>query len=270
MKFIHLTDTHITKAGEPLFGIESINPLRKAIADINANHADAAFCVITGDLTHWGDEEAFERLKMALDDLRIPFHLMIGNHDLREPAKACFPEQLQADANGFLQQVIDTPKGKFILTDTVRQGENIGDYCEKRQAWLVDQLDKYSNENIYLCTHHAPFKTGLKAMDVIGINEKDAAAMADIVRDRNNIKHLFFGHYHRPISGQWLGIPFSCLRSLMLQVTLDLETPNEVIGKHEQVQYGVVLIGEEQTVVHYHDFADTGEVFSMGSNTPAK
>lgn len=264
MKFIHLTDTHVTKADVDLFDIESVNPLRRAIADINAHHADAAFCVITGDLTHWGDDAAFEQLKFALDDLHIPFHLMIGNHDLRGPAQKHFPDHLQTDENGFLQQVVGTPKGKFILTDTVSQGENIGAYCEKRQAWLTKQLDHFANDDIYLCTHHAPFKTGLKAMDTIGINGKDAAAMASIVRDRNNIKHLFFGHYHRPMSGQWLGIPFSCLRSMMLQVTLDLTSPDEVIGKHEQPQYGVVLIGDEHTVVHYHDFADTGEIHSMG------
>lgn len=51
---------------------------------------------------------------------------------------------------------------------------------------------------------------------------------------------------------------------MMLQVTLDLLSPDEVIGKHEQPQYGVVLIDDGQTVVHYHDFADTGEIHSMG------
>lgn len=264
MKIIHLTDTHITKAGVALYGVESINPLRQAIADINQHHSDADFCLITGDLTHYGDDEAFEHLKTGLADLQIPLHLMIGNHDHRERAKVHFPEHFKTDENGFLQQVIDTPKGKFILTDTVRQGEHIGEYCTKRQAWLAQQLDAYADDTVYICTHHAPFKTGLKALDTIGINQSDAAAMANIVRGRNNIKHWFMGHYHRPMSGQWLGIPFSCLRSLMLQASLDFTTTDKMLGKHEQPQYCVVLLEDDKTVVHYHDFADTSEVHDTG------
>lgn len=104
----------------------------------------------------------------------------------------------------------------------------------------------------------------LKALDSIGINQSDAAVVANMVRGRNNIKHWFMGHYHRPMSGQWLGIPFSCLRSLMLQASLDFTTTDKMLGKHEQPQYCVVLLEDDKTVVHYHDFADTSEVHDTG------
>lgn len=264
MKLIHLTDTHITDKGVAIFGREAIDTLKLAIADINKHHSDADCCIITGDLTHWGDEPSFLRLKSVLETLNLPCHLVIGNHDHRELAASIFPEHFPRDDNGFLQQVIDLPEGKLFLLDSVKHGTHEGEFCPQRQTWLAEQLAQYPDDNIYLAIHHAPFKTGLKAMDTIGINAEDAAAMASILATHNHVKHLFFGHYHRPISGQWQGIPFSCLRSMMLQVTLDLISPDEVIGKHEQPQYGVVLIDDGQTVVHYHDFADTGEIHSMG------
>lgn len=263
MKLIHITDLHITKAGEKLFGREAIDTLRACIADINKHHSDAELCIITGDLTHNGDTESFSRLKAELDKLTVPHHKILGNHDTRELAHEYFPD-MEKDANGYLQKVVMTSRGAFILMDTLEEGTHEGVYGADRQAWLAQQLDAYKHHPVYLFMHHAPFTTGLKAMDTIGVRDEHAKALRLIVNQYDNIKHLFFGHYHRPMSGHWQGIPFSCLRSMMLQVSLDLVNVDFLHGKHEQAQYGVVLLDADQTVVHYHDFADEGDVHDFG------
>ena len=52
MKFIHLTDTNLTLPGNTLYDLNPLTRLQAAVESINSEHADADFCVITGDLTH--------------------------------------------------------------------------------------------------------------------------------------------------------------------------------------------------------------------------
>ena len=68
MKIIHFTDTHFIPEGETLYGRDPAVALERCIEDINQHHADASRCVSTGDLTHWGETEAFDHLKRHLGD----------------------------------------------------------------------------------------------------------------------------------------------------------------------------------------------------------
>ena len=69
--------------------------------------------------------------------------------------------------------------------------------------------------------HHPPFNIGIPYLDRISLRE-DAQRIQQIVGNFSNIKHLFFGHVHRPVSGSWHGIPFTTLRGTNHQVQLDL------------------------------------------------
>ncbi len=62
MKLIHITDTHLVAPGMKLYGLDPRARLDAAIADINRHHADAELVVVTGDLTNWGEVEAYSRL----------------------------------------------------------------------------------------------------------------------------------------------------------------------------------------------------------------
>ena len=69
-KFIHLTDTHLAGPGLKLYGLDPRARLDAAIADINTHHSDAAFAVVTGDLTHWGEAEAYANFAEAIAEGR--------------------------------------------------------------------------------------------------------------------------------------------------------------------------------------------------------
>ena len=57
-KFIHLTDTHIIPKPQTLFGVNVHKNLQRAVDSINKNFNDAALCMITGDLAHWGEKKS--------------------------------------------------------------------------------------------------------------------------------------------------------------------------------------------------------------------
>lgn len=259
MKLIHVTDTHLTLPGKALYGTFPAERLKACVESINRDHSNADLCVITGDLAHCGEVEAYEEFEQILSKLKVPVQLVIGNHDHREHVSQKFP-QLLRDEYGFIQSSRETSAGTLIFMDTVKDGTHAGAYCAQRQAWLAQQLNQAQGD-VYLFMHHAPFKTGIKPMDAIGVDSADAAALKQLVQQNGQVKHLFFGHYHRPMHGTWAGVGFSCVRGLNHQVALDLDVEDTYLFNHEPPAYAIALLGDDNVVIHNHDFMDTSEVF---------
>lgn len=260
MKLIHLTDTHFVPAGEHLYGHDPRAALETAIADINAHHGDAELAVLTGDLTHWGEPQAFESLAETLAALKPPLRLLIGNHDDRQTFRKHFPDQA-VDEKGFVQSVVDVSAGRLILLDTVLAGTHAGHFCAERQAWLADCLMRSEGRDIFLFMHHPPFPVGIPASDRIGLLDSEPFR-AIVEPHKANIRHLFFGHLHRPIAGSWLGIPVSTVRAMNHQVWLDMNA-STLRGSFEPPAYAVALIDADSVVVHFHDFMDASPKFDM-------
>jgi 3',5'-cyclic AMP phosphodiesterase CpdA len=257
MKFVQITDTHLVPPGKRLHGLDPRSRLDACIADINARHGDAEFCIITGDLVHAGQPEAYDDLKECLSALGMPYHLLIGNHDNRQNFRAAFPET-PCDENGFVQSVLDTDAGPFILLDTVLEaagkGEHWGEFCERRVKWLNARCDEFRDQSVYVFMHHPSFELALPSVDNLKIREPNS--LEEALRDAGNVRHLFFGHVHRPISGSWHGIPFSTLRGTNHQVAFDFDIVSPIPKSHEPPAYGVVFVNAESVVVHIHDFLD--------------
>ena len=264
MKLIHLTDTHLVPKGSKLFGRDPRVVLDAAIADINAHHADAELLVLTGDLTHWGEPEAFANLAEALAALKLLIRLLIGNHDDREAYRKAFPSE-HFDNAGFAQSALDVSVGRFLFLDTVRDGSHAGLYCERRQRWLREELERAEGRDTFLFMHHPPFITGLPQIDRIGLRNRDEFR-AVLEPFRHQIRHLFFGHLHRPIAGSWLGIPMSTVRSMNHQTAFSLEDGPSIPGSFEPPAYCVVLIEADRVVVRLHDFLDQSPRFFLDAS----
>lgn len=260
-KFIHITDTHFVPPGNLLYGLNPIDRLALCIADVNRNHADAAFAIFTGDLAHKGEPEAYAALKRELDKLVIPYHLLVGNHDDRTNFHIAFP-QANRDDDGFVQFTFDMGEGvTAICLDTNEPGKPWGSFCDKRAKWLRAALDGVNDKPVMIFMHHPPFKVRLKRMDDISLLKP--RPFVDAITGRSNIRHLFFGHLHRPVAGSWRGIPISTLRATSHQVALDFVIEGRIPGSHEPPAYGVCLLEPDQMVIHTHDFLDRTNTFLL-------
>lgn len=275
MKIIHLTDTHLVTPGRLLYGIDPLARLRAAVAHIAQRHADAAACVLTGDLTHWGEPAAYAALREALRALPMPVLPLIGNHDDRDAFCAAFPE-VPRDANGFIQWTHDTPAGRLLLLDTVLAAGALGPrsagyFGGGRAEWLRAELDRARGDGVavFVCMHHPPFGVGVPAFDDINLVAEDARIFAAALRGASQVRHLFFGHIHRPISGSWHGIPFSTLPATAHQSCLDFAAPRDLFS-HEPPGYGVVLVEREQVTVHLADFLYAGPLIDPAGTAPER
>ena len=247
MKFIHVTDLHLTGPGESLWGLDPWARFEACLADIATHHGDAAFCAITGDLTERGDIAAYEALARRLAEFPMETHLMLGNHDNRENYRAVF------GGSGFVQHHWTGGGAHCLFLDTLKgPPSSAGLYDAPRRAWLKAALAESSDAPVFLFMHHPPFDIGHPLMDLIKLD--DAEDFAGLLRG-HDIRHIFFGHAHRPVGGQWRGIGFSSLPSIAHQLPLKAGSVPTVYS-HEPPMYAVVLIEPGRVIVHGDAFLD--------------
>ena len=75
LRFAWLSDTHVGSD-------RGAADLRASVADIN-KHGNFAFVLVTGDVTEMGLYDNFREAKDILDGLRVPYHIIPGNHDTK-------------------------------------------------------------------------------------------------------------------------------------------------------------------------------------------
>lgn len=252
MKFIHVTDLHLVQENEMLWGLKPIETLDSCLADIKAHHADAAFVAITGDLAERGDVVAYELLKQRLSSMGLPVLLMLGNHDDRTNFKTVFAD-VPLDHGGFVQQVREDHGGVFLFLDTLKgPPSSAGLYTQERKEWLTEQLRKAGGRPVYLFMHHPPFSIAHALMDKIMLDDPEEFAA---LLQGHDVRHIFFGHGHRAVSGVWRGISFSALPSLNHQLPL-VGGSVETVYSHEPPAYAVVHVTGEGIIVHNDAFYD--------------
>ncbi len=234
--------------------------LRAAIDHINAHHADAEFCVISGDLVNRGSRSDYDGLRDALERLALPYFPMAGNHDNREMLRRVLDVPKSAMA-GFVQYEIETTNGIIACLDTQKSGSDAGEFCKARQAWLRDVMARRKGQNLYLFMHHPPMDLGLPMQDTEKMEE--GSTFLDLITAEAPVKFLFIGHVHRPISGVIRGLPFSTMRSVLYQAPSpapawdwDSFTPAA-----EAPMMGVVTLSIESVQLHYDQFCD----YSVGA-----
>lgn len=260
VKFIHLTDTHLVAGEARLYGGSPRDRLAAALDHIRHHHADASFVAVTGDLAESGEPEAYQTLRRLLGSLPMPFYLALGNHDDREAFAAVFPE-VPRDRGGFVQYAVPTPLGVCLFLDTLDPGASPGLLCEARLAWLAETLGRHREADVFLFLHHPPLDVGIGSMDRRGLAGREE--LFRLLADHGSVRHLFCGHLHRPLSGSWRGIAYTCQKSTSHQVDLILAPGETTIANLEPPAYSVVLADADRLTVHHCDYGDGSPRFDL-------
>lgn len=249
-KIIHLTDLHLRASGGRVLGIDPEERLRIVIRSINENHADAACCILTGDIADAGEVGAYEIARHHLAELKIPFHTTLGNHDSRSNYLQIFPKSPVSDG-GFLQCAVDLGALACIVMDTLDEDHpGQGVLCPKRITWLRTELNRLAHKPVVIFMHHPPLSIGLDWFDQMLI-ANGAELMSEISMYKNVI-HLAFGHVHVNTSGNWRGASFSGSRGTCHKI---LFTSNGQYVEYvdQGAAYNLLLVGNNGVHVHSID-----------------
>jgi 3',5'-cyclic-AMP phosphodiesterase len=254
LRIVHFTDTHIATPGDTVYGVDPLLALRTCIEHVNANPFGGDLCVVTGDLVHYGAPERYAALKSALDELKMPYRLLIGNSDDRSLFLSAFPDHPR-DELGFVQSTLDIGSHRLVFLDTV-DAEVAGRLCHERLSWLERQLDEAADASVLLFMHHPPFEMYSAHQNQMGLRNKQE--FRALIADRRNIRHIFFGHAHRPISGNWRGISFSSLRGMQMECALGQDAADPALFSCARGIYACVVVDEEQVIINDVDLMIEG------------
>ena len=197
--FVHLTDLHCARRSENpsrrfLFDVHvkdfvrSFDIVERAVAQIN-HMGDVDFVVITGDLTDNGnDVESLRRVKGILDKLRVPYYVVIGDHDRRAVFCGVFGDRLNrgVDLKGWHWVAVDTSSGRLRADDV---------------AWLVGNLDAHRDMPTLVFMHRPLLMSGLEerlSRHFYGaaLNLENAQEVLGLLKDRPWVRGVFAGHCH--------------------------------------------------------------------------
>ncbi len=265
MKFIHLTDSHLVAPPQQLFEMDMAERLRAAVSSISVHHQDAAFCIFTGDVTHWGEATAFIEFRNIMNALPVPWYAIPGNHDLRQAFLDAFPDT-PTGHDEFVQYGLDTPVGRFLMLDSLDEGQAGGVFCNQRMDWLQGELDNAGDADVFLFMHHAPMDVGINGVDRIRLSNGEA--FGDLISNCPNVRHLFFGHLHRACHGSWRGIPFSTVKATAHQLALTFDPEAPIISSREDPNYAIVCINDDSVIIHDHCYFDEHKAFSYDRGAP--
>ena len=252
VKLIWLSDLHFVAEGTEL-GHDPRVRLRAAIAFINRHHADSAYCVISGDLVNRETALDYSALAEILSELRVPILPMVGNHDDRQILRSVLPMP-EGCMTDFIQYAVPTEAGLICCLDTHKVGSHAGELCEERRAWLQDQLRASGSGPVYIFMHHPPMPLGLPMQDLDRL--EDGEAFLDLVAASGNVKHLFIGHVHRPITGTVRNIPFATMRSVLYQAPAPVPAWDwdNFAPAAEAPNLGVLKLDEQGVTLEYVQF----------------
>jgi len=192
INLVQISDAHIK--GTEQKGFE--RGLSKCVTAI-AN-TDPSLVVATGDLTDDGSLAGYVKFHELTKEIDAKCWWSPGNHDDRATMEEFF--------GGPLQQVMHIGSWTIILLDTSVPGEIPGRIGERQLTWLSHVLDRYSDRNIGIFSHHPPEEVGTQWIDDQCIS--DASEFAQIIKGKKQVKFLANGHVHQEGDREFAGIPW--------------------------------------------------------------
>ncbi len=132
LSWVHFGDLHIQNASE-----ENYLDFLELIEDANQHLVDIDFAFLPGDNADDGTEDQYRLVRGALDRLKLPVHIITGDHDKKGGSLALFKRYLEpelyrtTDRNGFRLLFLNAMDGK--------KPEEF-DFSVEQAEWLQAQL----------------------------------------------------------------------------------------------------------------------------------
>lgn len=220
LNFVHISDTHIHPSQDYIKDYADYTPLVGARALVNALNAlphQPDVVLHTGDVAYDPDPEAYQTVKDVLGQINAPILYLGGNHDDQDAlqrivmgrSKPQKPLHFEVEINGVQIIGVDSNGPAEPPAGSVTSGQ---------LAWLDDICSTVDDRPLVIATHHNPLHVGIPWLD-------DYMAMANsedfhrvVVKAKDRLRGVFFGHIHQNINVQRDGVLYSAAASSWCQL----------------------------------------------------
>ncbi len=200
VRIVQVTDTHLYRDTAGVFaGISTWETFRAVLGQIERQHGDFDYLILTGDLAQDEEFDTYMMLREALGDWLERCRIIPGNHDNPANLRKAFPELFSQDA-GPLTFALPAGDWKIIGLDSHLPGETKGRVGANQLQWLKDQLRMDPSTRILLFVHHPPIAINVDWLDKIGLD--GAADLVNLIKTSPQIKVICAGHVHQEFAGR--------------------------------------------------------------------
>jgi predicted phosphodiesterase len=179
----------------------------------HVNGTDAAFVVITGDLTEGGDPEQFQAFLAILNECTKPTYVCSGNHDRQEANYAA--------AFGPLTYWFTFSEDAYLVFDT--QDFRVADELGHQDALLERYREAMTPSRWRIgLTHRYELDQGMRSQLILFVDHR--------------LDHLLYGHWHRENKSNAEAMPWPDVPATV--------TPAAINGVLRMVRMGRAIEGE--------------------------
>jgi 3',5'-cyclic AMP phosphodiesterase CpdA len=193
--------------------------LAAAVAAIRALPQQPDALLVTGDLADGASDAEYREVVELLAPLRVPVHVLPGNHDDRAALRRHFALP-GADAEPVRYSVGLGPL-QLVALDSTIPGADAGSLDSGQLAWLEQALAAEPQRPTVIAIHHPPIRTGVPAWDATRLSDRSRAALGELIARHGQVRLIVGGHLHRTITSELAGRPVLSVPSTYVQARLD-------------------------------------------------
>lgn len=207
---VQITDCHIHNDREHLLsGVNTHDSLVQVIDGICGNSEHPDMVLVTGDLTHEGDERAYQLLLAQLDRLPAPYFWLPGNHDHLAPMAS-----IGSDNRLRTKQII-LPHWHILLLDSHVEDEVSGLVSQSELTWLSTALREHPDKHTAIFVHHPLLPVGCDWLDPQRI--ANAEQVLTLFDNTPQLRIVCNGHVHQEwelerLHYQMMSTPSTCIQ----------------------------------------------------------
>lgn len=183
-----ITDLHL-RIGEKFNEIDTVQNFHNVISDIRKWEVD--HIIVTGDISaREPRKEDCDLLKTTLDNEKVPYDIIVGNHDDSEIMRGVFyPDYIFKGSEKELYYKKRIGERTFIFLDSKK-----GSVSESQLLWLEKTLVE-CDDLPFIFIHYPPLSTRIPFMEKYHFF-KDEESIQKILRKFDFPIHIFSGHHH--------------------------------------------------------------------------
>ena len=243
VRIAQITDTHLLANKEDAMrGVQTWYSLKKVLEV--AKKAEPELILLTGDLAHNGEYEAYQHLKELIDATAIPAYWLPGNHDNYGLMQSELSSQYLHPKKLFHHK-----DWCFILLNSCLENAQYGEgtFAETELDWLAEELEANSETPTAIAMHHHPVNTGIDWLEQMSVlNSPD---FHKIIGQHPQVKVVCFGHIHHQVDVFQNGIHFFGTPATCTQVTPAHQTEIEgEIQSWQQPGFRIIELQDDREV----------------------
>ncbi len=262
MLIAQITDFHVGRVIETREGpVDLLDQLHRTVDRLNSLDPTPDLVMVTGDISNHGRLEDYRATRQALEQLRMPYGIVAGNHDHRQRLRDVFSDHSYLHKGGEflhcdLSDIDDNEESalRILCLDTLNPGNHNGLLCDQRLQWLDRQLQDQPLRPTLIFMHHPPAPIQFPYMDALRCERGEE--MGEIIRRHPQVQGICCGHVHREAVVNWQGTTLFITPSSSFSYQLQMGEVDDIDPLFEPPMYRLFYWSDNTGLVSHLGFVD--------------